>query len=485
MPANITISPQAQATTAVAIGRLLASAVVTMLAALATLACAVAIDPEPGPAVLAVVLCLSFSRSHLNDDLRGRLEAAIMLPVVGLITAGIGMLLHYEPWLGAAVFVTGMFLSIWIRQFGTMARRAGSLIALPFVVILTVPHLPSQHTESLLLRIAVPIVVALLALVWVAAFQALGRWLRVLPPLAKPVMTPIAPKPESSLRPSATTRMAIQMAVALAASFAIGYVFFAERWAWIVLTAFIVNSGNRGRLDVAYKSVLRVMGAAVGTIVALTLALHLGLHGATAVALILMSVFLGICLRPLNYAWWALFVTIALALLQGFGGSPAPNILRLRLEEIIIGALIGVAVAWLIYPVRSTMVLRRRIADALLALSDAFDPATASTPDSFVASLASVEQVAPAFKASRLLTRPFKPVHPADWIDALLACRAPAIALIHQQAAPAHVRRAIGAARKAMREPETLLPALRALGDSLTHQQSEINGGPTTDQSAA
>lgn len=461
--------------TAIAIGRSVASAVVTMLAALATLACAIAIDPEPGPAVLAVVLCLSFSRSHLDDDLRGRLEAAILLPVVGLVTAAVGMLLHHAPWLGAAVFVTGMFLSIWIRRFGTMGRRAGSLIALPFVVILTVPHVSSQHTGSVLQRIAVPIIVALLALIWVAIFQGLGRRLHMLPPLVKTVTTAIAQKPESSLRPSATTRMAVQMAVALAASFVVGYVFFAERWAWIVLTAFIVNSGNRGRLDVAYKSVLRVMGAAIGTVAALTLTLHTGLHGATAAAVILAAVFLGICLRPLNYAWWALFVTIALALLQGFGGSPAPTILRLRLEEIILGAIIGVAAAWLIYPIPSTMVLRRRIADTLLALSDACDPATASTSDHVAASMAAVEQIAPAFRASRLLTRPFKPVHPADWIDALLACHAPAIALIDQQAAPVPVRRAIGAARKALREPDTLLPALRALRDSLTHQDSEIS----------
>ena len=34
-------------------------AVVTMLAAIGTLWCALALDPEPGPAVLAVVLCLS------------------------------------------------------------------------------------------------------------------------------------------------------------------------------------------------------------------------------------------------------------------------------------------------------------------------------------------------------------------------------------------------------------------------------------------
>lgn len=59
------------------------------------------------------------------------------------------------------------------------------------------------------------------------------------------------------------------MAVSLAVSFAIGYAFFAERWAWIALTTWIVASGNQGRLDVAYKSVFRVVGAAVGTVVAL------------------------------------------------------------------------------------------------------------------------------------------------------------------------------------------------------------------------
>ena len=472
MPANTITPSRDQATGWGAVGHSLAAAAVTMLAALTTLACAMAIDPEPGPAVLAVVLCLSFSRSHLDHDLRGRLEAAIALPVVGLVVTGVGMLLHRAPWDGAAVFVVGMFLSIWVRRFGPMARRAGSLIALPFIVILTTPYIPTKHLGSLMGSF-VPIIVALLALIWVAVFQALARRLHVLPPLREPITTAIAPTQESALRPVASTRMAIQMAVALAASFLIGYLFFAERWAWIVLTAFIVNSGNRGRLDVAYKSVLRVVGAATGTFFALTLTMHIGSHDTATVALILVSVFLGRWLRPFNYAWWALFVTMALALLQGFSGPSTKNILGLRLEEIVIGAVIGVVSAWLIYPVRSTAVLRRRIADALAVLSDAFDPAiTEKTPDSFVAALASVEQVAPAFKASRIVARRFAPTHPADWIDALLVCRAPAVALIKQQETPGRVRKAIGTARKAIREPEVLLPALRALHDSLTHQDS-------------
>ena len=51
---------------------------------------------------------------------------------------------------------------------------------------------------------------------------------------------------------------------------------------------------------------------------------------------------------------------------------------------------------------------------------------------------------------------------PAEWIDALTACRARAIALIDARATPGNVRTAVGAARKALRKPSELLPALRA-----------------------
>lgn len=461
--------------------RALCEASLTMLAMLATLACAMAIDPEPGPAVLAVVLCLSFSRSHLDRDLRGRLEAAVALPLVGLVATGVGMLLLHQPWLGAAVFVAGMFASIWLRRFGPMAQRAGSLIALPFVVILTTPYIPDRHASPLLMAL-IPVVVALLALLWVAAFHALGRRLGLLPPIRKVETKPLPAAPqESSLQPVASTRMAIQMAIALAVSFVVGYVFFAERWAWIVLTAFIVNSGNRGRLDVAYKSVLRVLGAAAGTLLALGVSLHGGSHDPGTVALILAAVFLGMWLRPLGYAWWALFVTIALALLQGFEGAPASQLLSLRLEEILIGAVIGVASAWFVYPVRSTAVLRRRMADVLAILSDAYDPATpARTVDELLHAMFRMDQLAAAFRASRLLTRGVRRVQPADWIDALWSSHAPATSLIEQGRAPPEVRRAIGAARKALREPDSLLPALQHARHALMLAAEESpDVGPT------
>lgn len=463
----------ARASTLASAGR---EAIVTMLAMLATLGCTLAMAAEPGLAVLAVVLCLSFSRSHLDRDLRGRLEAAVALPIVGLLATAVGLLLLRAPWLGAAVFVAGMFLSIWLRRFGAAARRAGSLLALPLVVILTTPHVPARHLGPLM-AVLMPIIVALLALGWVALFHALGRGLHLLPSArtARPHVF-VAPGRQSALRPVASTRMALQMAVALVLSFVIGYVFFAERWAWIVLTAFIVNSGNRGRLDVAYKSVLRVLGAAAGTLLALSFTVHLGSHDRVTVALILGAVFIGIWLRPLGYAWWALFVTLALALLQGFEGSSSAQMLWPRLEEIVIGAVLGVTSAWLVYPVRSRAVLRRRLADVLAILADAFDPATpVRFRSEILSALASVQELAPAFRASRLVTRRWRAVQPADWVDALIACIEPALLLLDQGIAHGEVRRSIGLARKALREPEQLLTALHELHHSLLRSTQKVD----------
>ncbi len=446
----------------------LVEAIATMAAALATLACTLPLAPGPGPAVLAVVLSLSLSRSQLDRDLRGRLEAAVVLPVVAFVALGVGMLLRHAPWIGAAVFVTGMFASIWLRRFGPMARRAGSLIALPFVTLLTVPHIHAEPTGRLP-AVVVPLLVALLALLWVSVFHLLARRLGLQPPVQAPAQQPLATPTESTLRPVASTRMAIQMGVALALAFVVGYLGFGQRWSWIVLTAFIVNSGNRGRLDVAFKSGLRVLGSAGGTVLAMSLSLHAGGDPTAHALLILGALFFGVWLRPFGYAWWALFVTLALALLQGFSDSAPPAaMLWLRLEEIAIGAVIGLAAAWFVLPVRSGDVLCRRLADALAALSEALDPAVEDrNPARFAAAMAQLEQMVTPFRASRLLTARFRTLQPADWADALLACRTPAIALIAGRKTPGHVRQAVGSARKALREPEALLPALQRLCKSL------------------
>jgi hypothetical protein len=450
--------------------RALREAMLTLLAMLATLACAQAIEPGAASGVLGAVLALSLARSHLADARRGAREALIALPLVGLASVGVGVLLHAAPWAGAAVFVAGMAASIWMRRFGPRALRAGSLVALPLVTILVVPRLPHGDAGALPAWL-VPVAVALAALACVLLARAIGRRLRWLAPAAADVDIQAGvgrPAAAGAMRPSPHTRMALQMAVALAASFVVGYLAFPSHWSWIVLTAFIVNSGNRGRQDVVYKSALRVLGAAGGTLLATGVAGHLAAGGPPAAALVLASAFMGVWLRPAGYGWWALFVTLALALLQTFQPAAAPPLLWQRLLEILIGAAIGLAAAWFVYPIRSTDVLRRRIADALAAMSEALDPqATARGPHAVVAAMRRVEQLRPSFRARHLALRRWRPSQPVDWIVALAACEAPLLALVERGETPGAVRKAVGAARNAMREPAQIGPALEALGRAL------------------
>ncbi len=442
-------------------------AVVTLLATLATLACAWAIAPGSGSAVLAVVLCVSLSRSHLDRDRRGRIEAAIALPLVGMGAVAIGALLQQMPWVGAALFVAGMFVSIWLRRFGPMATRIGSLIGLPFVALLVTPYFPPAR-DGLLPHAVAPIVVGLLALAWVSAAHALAVCVGFMRAAARKSVPIRAPTSPSSMRPVASTRMAIQMALALAVSFVVGFIFFNERWAWIVLTAFIVAAGNRGRLDVAYISVLRVLGTAAGTVIALGLAGRMGSDPNLHIVLILVAVFFGVWLRPIGYGWWAMFVTLAIALLQDLLQEATSPILFLRLEEILIGAAIAVASASFVLPVSSNGVLRRRMADALSALSQALDPATQDrSPDAFVAAIGEIEQLAPTFKAVRLVSRRFRAVQPADWIECLVGSCEPALAVMAMDTPPDSARQAVGVARKALREPAEIAGALRGLREEL------------------
>lgn len=229
--------------------------------------------------------------------------------------------------------------------------------------------------------------------------------------------------------------MALQMGVALGGAFVAGHLAFGAHWTWTVLTAFIVCSGARGRGDVMLKGVQRAVGAALGTIVATEIAGAFGPREAASVVLIFAVLAVATWLRPRNYAYWAGSVTAVLSLLYGYyGTADTQSLLLTRLEAILAGAAIGITACWLILPVRTGDVLRRRTADTLAALSD-FLAATRSAPGDLAAlnrgqarfngSLAQLAQIAPPLRAHSTLTGRWRPdPHPADAIDALHRCAA-------------------------------------------------------------
>jgi len=322
----------------------------------------------------AVVLSLSVSRAQRSAKFSDRLIAVAVLPVLAIGASETGRMMSSHPNLGDAMFVIAMAAAIWFRRFGPRMTRASVLVAAPLVAVLIL-----EGPISVISFEAAPLWVALVAVIccsWVTVLQLLAARVGFDRPLNGRTSglrrdRPPATKAKRRLI-DVPTRMALQMGVALAVAFVVGRSLWPEHWTWVVLTAFIVCSGARGRGDVVLKAVLRAGGAAVGTVVATGLS---GLFGAHEVgAIVTIFIFLGLAtwLREISYAYWAACVTASISLLYGWFGVFADGLLRTRLEGIAVGAAIGIASSWLILPVRTQDAFRRRCGESLSALSDLF-----------------------------------------------------------------------------------------------------------------
>ncbi len=424
----------------------------------------------------AVVLAATVSRVQRSAELRDRLIAFVVLPAAAIGASGISRMLSSNPDLGDVLFLAAMAAAVWARRFGPTAAKASMLLAAPLVAVLIL------HGEPTIAPLqTAPIWVALVAAIccwWVTVIQLLSARIgfdrpRLRRPSPRPRMVTVG---SSRFRLDAPTRMALQMAAALAVAFVVGRSLWPGHWTWVVLTAFVVCSGARGRGDVVLKGVLRAVGAAVGTLVATGIA---GLFGPGAVgAVVCIFVILGVAmwLRQISYAYWAGCVTAAISLLYGWFGVPADGLLRTRLEGIAVGAVIGIAASWLILPVRTSDVLRRRCSEALTALGDLIvtdwhDPGELSRRErSFCQSAERVQEVAGSHRAtSRLLTRwRADSSQGADIINAISSCVDPVETLMSAvqdggtlvgEPAPA-LRRAIAAnvaaVRRAIGQPPGL-----------------------------
>ena len=429
------------------------------------------VDPQPGPLVLAAVLAMTISRNKLVTNWRGRAEAVILLPFIGLATAGVGYLFVSLPIVGAVAYVTAMFLSIYLRRFGPLWTRVGSLIALPFITLLIAPG-AGVGTP--------PLVVALLSLgvlVIVVALRLLAEVTGFLP-RARPVQGREAPD-KGGTRPMASTRMAIQMAIALTAAFVIGALVFPAHVTWVVLTAFIVCSGNRGRADVLYKSGLRIVGAAIGTVVASiglvwlapghSLLAHSFLQGPVLVVSLLVIIAIGLWLREWTYAAWAVVMTLVITLLQGTAihvqAGTGGEQLWIRILAIIVGAACGLVASWFVLPVRSEGVVRKRVAEALAALSDYAAEQTPATDHDLGVALEKLDEVAAPWNALERVTGWRKTARkPGQWMHLVHECAGLVRANPKLTSA---ARRALGEARRSMRDPDAIGASLLALRDEL------------------
>ncbi|CAJ60956.1 MULTISPECIES: FUSC family protein [Frankia] len=459
----------------------LRAAVVTMGAVLATFGTSLALraltGASAGLSVIGVVLALTLSRVGRGGQ-GGRvgqpgpratwLLPLLVTPSVALLASEVADLSRRHRTVGEVLFTAAVSGAVWTRRFGPVGTRAGSLATLPFIALLVTPVPPGQGAASRLDLVAI----ALVAIGWVtigrhaeARLFAPDQPRPPRPPYRPPHPSPRRDRPAGRRRRlPASTRMAIQLAVALGTAFAVGRHVFGEHRSWLVLTAYLVHSGNRGRGDVAYRCAQRLAGAAVGTAAATVVAGRFPGGDDTSIVLVFVLLALGVWLRSASYAYWTACVTGVLALLYGYYGQAGTGLLRERLAAVALGAAIGLAAAWVVLPVRTGDVLRRRIADLLAALTDYLvvcqtgrshvprprGPAppgpNRTSPEIMRAALADaydrlesafdqLAQVAPPLRAHRALTRPphrlrrhrrpGRALRPDryDAVEALLACR--------------------------------------------------------------
>jgi uncharacterized membrane protein YccC len=171
------------------------------------------------------------------------------------------------------------------------------------------------------------------------------------------------------------TRTAIQMGIAVGAAIALGDVVSGRRFYWAVIAAFVTFMGVNNSAEQARKALVRVVGTVVGIGVGSLVVDAVGHHTYWSIAVILFSLFLGLYLVRISYAFMVIGITVTVSQLYMQLGEFSNSLLVLRLEETALGAAVAIAVVMLVLPLRTRRVLRVALRDHVQAVEQLVDDA--------------------------------------------------------------------------------------------------------------
>ena len=113
------------------------------------------------------------------------------------------------------------------------------------------------------------------------------------------------------------------------------------------------NAGEQIR-----KALFRVVGTVIGIGVGSLLVSAVGHHTLWSIALVLVSLFLGLYLFRVSYAFFAVAITVTVSQLYQQLGEFTNSLLLVRLEETALGAAVAILVVMLVLPLHTRQVLR-------------------------------------------------------------------------------------------------------------------------------
>jgi uncharacterized membrane protein YccC len=150
-----------------------------------------------------------------------------------------------------------------------------------------------------------------------------------------------------------TGRRAVQAAVATGLAVVAGAAIASGRQYWAALAAFLVLGGTETIEETFLKGLQRVAGTIIGAVAGFGATAITGPDPKIVLPLLGISVFAAMYLRTISYALMVFWTTMMLSLLYEFLGVLTSETLEVRVMETMIGAVIALATAALLLPIRT------------------------------------------------------------------------------------------------------------------------------------
>jgi uncharacterized membrane protein YgaE (UPF0421/DUF939 family) len=168
-------------------------------------------------------------------------------------------------------------------------------------------------------------------------------------------------------------RISIQIGIATGGAIALGDQLSGRRFYWALIAAWITFMGANTAGEQLRKASFRIVGTLVGVIVGALLAHLVGDRVGPQIVVVLVSLFLGLYLIRVNYAFMVIGITVMVSQLYVELGEFSNSLLVLRLEETALGAAVAMATVLLVLPLHIGRVARVAARHQIQALGDLAD----------------------------------------------------------------------------------------------------------------
>lgn len=226
-------------------------------------------------------------------------------------------------------------------------------------------------------------------------------------------------------------RLAVQASVAASVGYGIGVYFNLSHAYWVTITVIVVLCGSLGAT--MKKTVQRTLGTAVGFVCAIFLEPVLAGYPELRVALIVLLLPPVIVLFERNYGIAAGIISFLVLIgLQTLTGLPTAEFWS-RLYDTLIGAAVGLAAAWLLFPNRSGDSVERLEASYLNACSEYLKTDSGPNDPDYTRLKATAHQVLATARTYRTERAPWSSfTKSSSKLDTLVVLLADYIALYRQ-----------------------------------------------------